>query len=100
MLDSPVGFGLQFAFATGRPRITVVDEHHPMTDEDVVLDGHSLADERVARDLARLANFGILLHFDKCADLCLISNFTTVEIDEFGHFHIPTKLYVWRYADI
>jgi len=34
--------------------ILVIDEHHPMADEDLVFDGHPLADETVAGYLTRL----------------------------------------------
>jgi hypothetical protein len=71
-----------------------------MTDEHVVLDVHSLANKAMARDLAALADFGVLLHLDKGADLCLISNFTTVEIDELGQFNIAAEFNVGRHADV
>ena len=43
--------------ARGRgPRIRVVDEHHAVADEHVVLDRHPFADEGVARNLAAAAD--------------------------------------------
>src|SRR5262245_12041451 len=48
----PVGVGLQAPVSGRGPWTLVVDEQHPVTDEDVVLDRHSVTDERVALDLA------------------------------------------------
>ena len=65
-----------------RPRIRVVDEHHAVADEDMVLDRDALADERVARDLAAPADRRVLLNLDERADLGLVADRAAVEVDE------------------
>jgi hypothetical protein len=70
------------------PRIAVVDEHHAVADEDVVLDRDAFADESVARDLAALADSCILLDFDERADLGFIADLATVQIDELGELDV------------
>src|SRR5208337_3591245 len=71
-----------------------------MTDEDIVLDGHSLADKGVARDLAPFADLGVFLHLNKCSDLCLVPDFAAIEIDELRQFDIHAQLYICRYTDV
>ena len=48
----PVGVGLQFACGTGGARVAVVDEGHPVPDEDVVLDDYALTDKGMTGYLA------------------------------------------------
>src|SRR6516165_325039 len=86
-LDLPVGLGLQLTVGGGT-RVSVIDEHHPVPNEDVVFDGDPLAHEGVARDLASLADGRVLLNFDKGSDFCLVSNFATVEVDELRELYI------------
>src|SRR5436190_2474053 len=92
-LDLPVLFGLQLT-VDGRPGIGVVDEHHAVPDEDVVLDRHALADERVAGDLAVLSDPGVLLNLDEGADLRVVPDFAAVEIDELRELDALTQLHV------
>ena len=81
-LDLPVGFGLQLPVGGRGPRIAVVDEHHAVADEDVVLNRDAFADERMARDLAALADAGVLLDLDEGADLRFVADLATVQVDE------------------
>src|SRR5437763_192002 len=83
--------GLQLT-VDGRPGIGVVDEHHAVPDEDVVLDRHALADERVAGDLAVLSDPGVLLNLDEGADLRVVPHFAAVEVDEFRELDALTQL--------
>ena len=53
-----------------------------MSDEDVVFNHHTLADEGVAGDLAALADAGILLDLDESPDLGLVPDLASVQIDE------------------
>src|SRR5688572_18089481 len=55
----PVGGGLQLARGGGGARVRVVDEHHTVADEHLILDGHAFANEGVARDLAAAADAGV-----------------------------------------
>src|ERR1700722_13510386 len=78
--------------------VAVVDEHHAMTDEDVVLDGDALAHKSVAGNFAALADTGIFLDLDKSANLGFVADLASVEIDELGQLHIPPQLHVRRDA--
>ena len=62
--------------------IRVVDEHHAVADEHVVLDRDAFADERVARNLAAPADGGVLLDLDERADLGVVADLAAVEVDE------------------
>jgi hypothetical protein len=46
----------------------------------------------VTGDLAAAADSGILLNLDKCADLRLVSDFASIEIDEFRETHVLAQL--------
>src|SRR5712691_9304290 len=54
--EGPIGIALGSAFVGGGAREPVVDEQHPVTDENLILDLHTVANERVARDLAGRAD--------------------------------------------
>src|SRR4029078_11147717 len=97
--DRPVLLRLQFAVGRGCSRERVVDEHDAMADEDVVFDGHPLADECVAGDLASPADPRVLLYFDECADLRLVADLEAVEVDELRKTDAVSKLDVRRDAD-
>jgi hypothetical protein len=99
-LDFPVGLGLQIPVGAGCPRIAIVDKHHAMADEDVVLNRYALAYKGVARDLAALAHRGVLLDFDKGADLRFVAYFTSIKVDELGQLDVSSKFYVRSDAQI
>src|SRR5688572_1835811 len=88
----PVGGGLQLARSRGGPRVRVVDEHHAMADEDLILDGHAFTDERMARDLAAAADAGVFLDFDEGADFGFVADVAAVEVDELRQFDVLAKL--------
>jgi len=50
----------------------------------------------MTRYLATAADRGILLDLDKGADLCVVSDFATVEIDEFREPNVLSQLDVLR----
>jgi hypothetical protein len=85
---------LQRSVGRGGPRIAVVNEHHAMADENVILDRDALANKGVARDFAPLADRCVFLDLNEGADLGLIANLASVEVDELGQSYILTKLYV------
>ena len=66
-----------------------------MTDKNVVLYNNAFTDKRVAGNLAALAHGCILLDFDERADLRLVSNFATIEINKFRETDIFTQLDVF-----
>ena len=77
LLDLPVCLCLQLA-TRGCTRIGIVDEHDAVADEDVVLNCHAFADERMARDLAAASDRGVLLNLDECADLRFVADLAAV----------------------
>ena len=78
---APVALGLQPSIRGGA-RPAVVDEHHAVTDEHVVLDRHAFADEGVRRNLAAATDDRVLLNLDEGADLRVVADPAAVEIDE------------------
>src|SRR4029453_8331651 len=80
----PVGFALQRAVPVGRARVAIVREHHAVAHENLIVDDHSLADEGVRRYLAAGPDDRFLLDLDERADLRLVADCTSVEIDERG----------------
>src|SRR5437660_10601973 len=63
-----------------------------MTNENVVLNVHALADERVAGNLAAAPDPRILLNLDEGPDFGFVANFTTVEVNEFGELYLFSAL--------
>src|SRR5208283_420869 len=91
---APVGFGLQSPGGGRRARIQVVDEHHAMSDENVVFDAHAFTDKSVARDFAAFADCRIFLDLDEGPDFRFIANFASIKVDEFGKLDTLAKLHV------
>jgi hypothetical protein len=87
ILQLPVAFLLRSPVGDGRTRITIIDEDHAVTDEYLVLYGHSGADEGVTRYFAALADGGITLDFDEGAKTAIVTNHTAVQIDEGRQSH-------------
>lgn len=79
----PVILCLQSA-VDGRTWIEVIDEHDAMPNEDVIVYGHSFADEAVRRNLAAISNDDVFLDLDKCANLRFIAQPAAIKIDEIG----------------
>src|SRR6185437_1090359 len=96
-LHVPVGLGLQFAVSRG-PRVGIVDENHPVTNEHAIFDRHALANEAMARDLAAFPDRCILLDLYESADLCFVADLASVEIDELRQFDIAPELYIGGYT--
>jgi hypothetical protein len=69
------------AVARGMP---IVDEHHAVADEDLVLDRHAFADERMRFDLAARADRHALLDLDERADAAAVAHRAAVQVDEIG----------------
>ena len=88
----PVCFGLQAAANIGSAGEEVVGEHHAVADEDLILQGDTLADEGVARNLAAVANLGSLLNLNEGANLDLVANLAAIEIGEAEDADIAAKL--------
>src|SRR5262245_11072695 len=78
----PICVSLQLTAGTGRSWIRVIDEHDTMTNEDLILDRHTFADEGMTRNLAAAADNGVLLNFNEGTNLGVIADFTSVQVDE------------------
>ena len=63
------------------PRIRVVDEHHPMTNERLILDCHTFADKCVNLRLDALTKFHAL-YLDKWTNLEVIAYLASIKIYE------------------
>ena len=82
LLNLPVCLGLERPHCRRGARVSVIDEHDSMTNKDVVLYGDAFANEGVAGDLAAFPDAGVLLNFNKGANLCFRPNFASVEVNE------------------
>jgi hypothetical protein len=89
---------LEAALESRGARIAVIDEHDSMPNKDIVFDGDAFADKGVAGDLAGFSDSSVLLDLDKCADLCLVSDLTSIEIDELREPYILPQFHVVRNA--
>src|SRR5580698_2830660 len=98
--DLPIGFGLQIPIGGRSARIAVIDKHHSVPDEDVVLNQNSFTDKRVTGNLAASSDTGIFLDFYECADLCLVSDLAPIHVYKFRQSDILTHLDVVRDAVI
>src|SRR5204862_1469828 len=65
-LTLPFAVTFGHAFIICRAWVTVVDERDAVSDEHLVVDCDSFANEGVARDFAAVANLRALLDFDEC----------------------------------
>src|SRR5262249_37714073 len=99
--EDPIVFGGEPSLLVDRARLLVVDEHHAVPHEDFVLDHDSVTDERVALDLAALADHSTTLALDERADPSPGTDPATVEIGERVDGHVFAELDVgdqtiWR----
>src|SRR3954470_14274814 len=87
-LNLPIRFGLHGTVFIGGARETIVDEHYPMADEDVIFNDHALTYKGVAGNFAVFTYGGIFLDLDESTDLGAIANFAAVEVDKLGKLYI------------
>src|SRR5262249_47401046 len=90
----PVRIGLQLALGVDRAGIAIVDEHHSVADEDVVLDFDAFADERMALHFDPPADLRAALNLDERADPAFIADFAAVEIDELEDLDVAAQPHV------
>ena len=79
--DVPILFGLQTTIG-GRPWVKIVDEHHSVSHEHVILDRDSFADESVRGNLAPASNECLFLNLDEGSNLGVIPQRAAVEIHQ------------------
>src|SRR6266498_3566134 len=71
--DLPVVFSLHTPILDCGPWIAIIDKHHVMSYEDIVLNSHPLTDERMTRYLTVASYPCTLLNFDKGANLGIVT---------------------------
>jgi hypothetical protein len=69
-----------------------------VTNENIVLNADAFTDKGMTGDLAAFPHRRVFLDLDEGPDFCLISNFASVEIDEFGELDVFSQLNVGGYA--
>jgi hypothetical protein len=67
-----------------------------MSDEDIVLNHHAFADEGMTRDLASLPDTRVFLNFNEGADLGLVADRASIQIDELRQPDVGSKSDVGR----
>jgi len=90
--EGPISVALGSAFVGGGAREPVVDEENPVTDENLILDLHAVANERVARDLARRAYRRSPLDLDEGSDAGVTPDAAAVEVAERPDGHVLPEL--------
>jgi hypothetical protein len=89
---------LHGAVIVNGPRQAVIDEDYVVPDEYTVFDRHALADKRMTADLALRSYLRAPLYFNKCPNLGVVSDLTTVKVNEvvysyaFSHHHVCGNL--------
>jgi hypothetical protein len=81
-LYRPVCCRLHCSVVVGRARISIIGKHDAMTDKNLILNDHSLANERVGRYLASISDRGIALYLDEWTDEGTVADRAAVQIDE------------------
>jgi hypothetical protein len=59
-----------------------------MSDENIIFNRYSFADEGVARYFTVIADKGILLNLNKGTDFCIITDTAAIKIDKLGKYYI------------
>src|SRR3954447_4016341 len=91
-LERPVVLGLEAAVGVRRARTAVVDEHHAVPDEDLVLDVDAAADERMTLDLATCPDRCVALDLDERPDAGAVADPAAVEVCERLYAHVVPEL--------
>ena len=76
----PVGLCLEAAVGSSSWP-SVVDKYDSMTNEHFVFDRYCVTDKRVRRDFAARTDEGVFLNLNERADFAVLSDGTTVEVD-------------------
>jgi len=82
----------------GSTRISIINERHPMPDENPGFDCHPFTNERMAADLAVSADLGAFLDFDERSDSGLVSNLATIKINKAVNADVLPELYIGCYS--
>jgi hypothetical protein len=66
-----------------------------VSDKDIIFNSNALTDKRMALDFTIFANFASFLHLNKRANLRIVADFTTIQIDKIIDGNIYTKFDIW-----
>src|SRR5207249_2397664 len=78
----PVLIALKLATGSRGSRIFVINERDVVADESLILNGDTFADKRVAGYFHVLAYVGVFLDLNKRADLGVITDRATIQVDK------------------
>ena len=65
-----------------------------MTNKNLILNGHTFTNERMARNLAALADLCVFLDLDKCSDARIVAHLTTVKVRKTENLDVAPELNV------
>ena len=94
VFDHPIGLCLQLSVHCGCAGVGVIDKSDIVPDKNIVLYSDTFADEGVTGDFAVFTDNGVLLDFNKSADFAIVTNRTTIEVNELR------KLYVFAQRNV
>src|SRR5258708_17544471 len=95
-LAGPVRLGLKLAGGGNCPRIPVVNKRYTVTDEHPGLDRDALTEERVAANLATVADFCPLLDLNERPYFGFVADLAAVKVHESPNLHVATQLHIGR----
>ena len=78
-------------------RVGIIGEGDIVADEDVVLYRHPFADERVAGNLAILADIGVFLNLDERTDFGIVAYGASIEVNKIVYCNAYANFHVWGY---
>lgn len=90
----PVVLRLQVPLFCYRPRVSIVDEHHSVADEDAVFNSHTLTNKGMAGNLHPAADSRPFLDLDKGTNLALVTNFTAIQVDVGINLDISAQFHI------
>jgi hypothetical protein len=90
----PIGIGLQTSVGISCPRKAIVDERYVMTDEDIVFDMHTFANEGMTGNFTILSDGRSFLNLHKRTHLAAIVDATAVGVYEIENLYILANFHV------
>src|SRR6266702_2669392 len=85
-----------FSHCDPRLRSDIPQQLRSVAHKYVVFDMDTLANKRMARNLAATANPGVLLNLNERTDFGFVPYFATVQVDELGELDFFAQFYVRR----
>jgi hypothetical protein len=94
LLTLPIQYILKRAIFVSCTRMSIIYEHHAMTNKALILDRYAFADETMRADLTFFADFHAILNFDERPDPRMVPEFTAVDIAKAKKPDAFAELYV------